>query len=196
MVNILNQHEYKGIGVRFVAQIIDGIILMIIYFIVGYLMFGTTTWSATGYAAAPVFVVNGIIGILYFVGLEGTSGATIGKRVLKMRVVRENGSPCGLGAAFIRNILRIIDVLPFAYIIGVIMISRSAKKQRLGDSAAHTVVIGESSVISSTATPPQSEGYTQSPSESSTEVGGKFCISCGAKIPPEAAFCPKCGAKE
>ena len=142
-MNILNQPEYKGIGIRFVAQIIDIIILVIICSIVSTLMLGTANWYVTGYAAVPVFAVNGIIGILYFVGLEGTSGATIGKRALKMKVVMENGSPCGLGAAFIRNILRIIDALPFAYIIGVIMIARSAKKQRLGDSAAHTMVIGE-----------------------------------------------------
>jgi uncharacterized RDD family membrane protein YckC len=78
---------------------------------------------------------------LYYILLEGLRGATLGKKLVKIKVVREDGSACGLGPAFVRNILRIIDELPFLYIIGMILISRSNKKQRLGDRLAKTVVV-------------------------------------------------------
>lgn len=60
---------------------------------------------------------------------------------MKMKVVREDGSPCRLGPSVIRNILRIVDILPFLYIVGMVLIARSGKKQRLGDRVAHTVVV-------------------------------------------------------
>jgi uncharacterized RDD family membrane protein YckC len=60
---------------------------------------------------------------------------------LKLKVVQEDGKPCGFGSEAVRTILRIIDGLPFLYIIGMIFISRSDKKQRLGDKLAKTVVV-------------------------------------------------------
>jgi uncharacterized RDD family membrane protein YckC len=182
----LVEQVYKGIGVRFAAQIIDGIILAIIYFIVGFAMFGTWSWEVTGLAAAPFIFVVGIINFLYFMILEGTVGSTVGKKVLKLRVMKEDGTACGLGASFIRNILRIIDVLPFIYIIGMILIARSPKKQRLGDRIAKTVVVGASVPTASTPA-----AVSEAPVE---EMG--FCVNCGAKIPSSAAYCPKCGAKQ
>jgi len=80
-----------------------------------------------------------------------------------------------MGASFIRNILRIIDILPFIYIIGMILIARSDKKQRLGDRAAHTIVIKEGT---------QRE-FTPTQAPTPTEET-KYCLSCGKKIPSEA----------
>ncbi len=87
------------------------------------------------------------IGVLYFIiyigyytYLEGSKGQTIGKMITKIKVVREDGKPIDMNQAFTRNILRIIDGL-FAYLIGAILIWRSDKKQRLGDSIAKTVVV-------------------------------------------------------
>ncbi len=68
-------------------------------------------------------------------------GATLGKKVVKIKVVKEDGSACGIGPAFVRTLLRIIDGLPFLYIIGMVLIARSDKKQRLGDRVAKTVVV-------------------------------------------------------
>jgi uncharacterized RDD family membrane protein YckC len=94
-----------------------------------------------GEAAYPFIAAYAAVAFLYYILLEGLAGATVGKRLLKLKVVRENGLPCGIGPAIVRNILRIVDELPFLYIIGMILISRSDKKQRLGDRFAKTIVI-------------------------------------------------------
>ncbi len=60
--------------------------------------------------------------------------------VTKIKVVREDGGKIDMNQAFIRNILRIIDGL-IAYLVGAVLIWRSDKKQRLGDSVAKTVVV-------------------------------------------------------
>jgi uncharacterized RDD family membrane protein YckC len=194
-VKILIQQEYKGIAVRLGAQVIDWIILGIIYFIIGYVLFGTVSWQVTGAAALPVIMINAIIVILYYVVLEGTNGATLGKKLLKIKVVKEDGNPCGLGAAFVRNLLRIIDGLPFLYIIGMILIARSPKKQRLGDRVAHTVVVGASSTATSYPQPYPQTSYQPPSPEATTTTETKFCINCGNRIPVHATFCPKCGSK-
>jgi uncharacterized RDD family membrane protein YckC len=82
-----------------------------------------------------------VVAFLYFIIMEGFMGATIGKFLLGIRVVKLDGSRIGLGAAIIRNLLRIIDALPTAYILGAILIWTSSRKQRLGDRVAHTVVV-------------------------------------------------------
>jgi len=74
--------------------------------------------------------------------MEGLVGATIGKMVLGMRVTKVDGSPCDLQAALIRNILRIVDALPF-YLIGAILVWTSSRRQRLGDRVANTVVVSK-----------------------------------------------------
>ncbi len=133
---------YQGVAIRFVALLIDSIILGIIGWILGVL-FGVYT---TGFTMNPQGAISGwgivtfIIYIAYFTYLEGTRGQTIGKMAMKIRVVREDGSRIDMGTAFVRNILRIIDGLIF-YIIGAMLILTSRKKQRLGDRAAKTVVI-------------------------------------------------------
>ena len=174
--------NYQGIGPRIAAQIVDTIIILILYMLVGFAMAGSFSFDFTGEAAYPIIAASGLIVLLYFVLLEGLTGATIGKRLLKIKVVRVDGSPCGIGPAAIRTILRIIDGLPFLYIIGMILIARSPMKQRLGDRVARTVVIkvGETPVSSMPPAPAPS---------------GTFCISCGAAMPSGVKFCPKCGAK-
>ncbi len=180
-----SEFEYIGILYRFGAHIIDGIVLGIIFFILGAGITGSPTWSIFGPAAAALTAANGVIVFLYFWILEGTFGTTLGKKALKIKVVKEDGQPCGIGASFIRNILRIIDILPFIYIIGMILIARSDKKQRLGDRAAHTIVIKEGTQRESVPT------TAPTPTEET-----KYCLSCGKKIPSEAVHCPQCGAKQ
>jgi len=61
--------------------------------------------------------------------------------LLGIKVVREdNGEVPGLGAATIRTLLRIIDGL-FSYLVAFVAVLVSAKRQRLGDMAAHTLVV-------------------------------------------------------
>jgi uncharacterized RDD family membrane protein YckC len=130
--------EYQGIGIRFVSLLIDSIIVGLIIGAVG---------SAIGMGALAKGMIPWWAGLIYFIiyigyytYLEGSHGQTIGKMVTKIKVVGEDGKPIDMNQAFIRNVLRIIDGL-IVYLIGAILIWRSNKKQRLGDSVAKTVVV-------------------------------------------------------
>lgn len=123
------------------ALIVDIVVLSIAYLLIGFAMAGGPEFNFQDQAAYPILAITGLIVLLYFVVLEGTMGATLGKKLAKIKVVREDSSACGIGPAFIRNILRLIDYLPFFYIIGIILTTRSDKKQRLGDRLGKTVAV-------------------------------------------------------
>jgi len=137
--------EYQGVRIRVIAQIIDNVVLFASLGLFHFAVFGT--WIrhipdvATTFATDPICLSFLVVYFIYFIVLEGTVGATVGKLVCKIRVKKENGGACGIWKAFVRNILRIVDGLAF-YLVGIILIARSDKKQRLGDRIAKTVVIG------------------------------------------------------
>jgi len=123
------QLEYVGVGPRFLAALIDGVIIGIVSGIL------TAVVRSSGASA-----VVGILAIAYLIVMEATQGATVGKKLLGLRVVKLDGSPISWNEAIIRNLLRIVDGL-FAYLVGAILIWKSPMKQRLGDRVAKTVVI-------------------------------------------------------
>jgi uncharacterized RDD family membrane protein YckC len=135
--------RYVGVGRRLFALIIDGVILGVIEVALGYafggahMADGNVSISLTGLPA----VIIGLVPILYFVVLEAVMGGTLGKLLLGMHITKLDGSRIGLGSSIVRNLLRVIDILPVAYILGAILIWTSPSKQRLGDRVAHTVVV-------------------------------------------------------
>ena len=74
---------------------------------------------------------------------EGARNATPGKLALGLRVVKYDGSPCGWVAALKRGILRPVDALPVVipYLVGLAAAGLSARRQRLGDMFAGTLVV-------------------------------------------------------
>ncbi len=128
---------YVGVGLRFVAVIIDSIIFIILGWVLA-LFFGGA--SATGFQlnGGPAILLF-VIGFAYFIVLEAVAGGTLGKLVIGIRVYTVDGQPISWGASIIRNLLRIVDGL-FFYLVGAILVWTSDKKQRLGDRAAKTVV--------------------------------------------------------
>jgi len=68
-------------------------------------------------------------------------GQTLGKRILRLRVVDADGLHLKPGQIVVRNVLRFIDMLPAFYLVGGLSVFLSRKAQRLGDLAANTVVI-------------------------------------------------------
>lgn len=128
---------YVGVGPRFLAILIDGIIISVIAGIINAIGAGGT--ADVGRIAVSGSI-SGVLALAYFIVLEATMGATLGKRLLGLRVVKDDGSPIGWGGSIIRNLLRIIDGL-FVYLVGAIIIWNTARRQRLGDILAHTVVI-------------------------------------------------------
>ncbi|SHH13474.1 Uncharacterized membrane protein YckC, RDD family [Thermosyntropha lipolytica DSM 11003] len=135
---------FVGVGLRFIALVIDSFVFFVLGYVIAFITGNTT---ADGYAmeGAPAFLMF-IIGIAYFVLMEGKTGGTLGKLALGLRVRKVDGSPCSITDALVRNILRIIDFLPFFYLLGIILIWTSPRKQRLGDRVARTVVVKASSL--------------------------------------------------
>ena len=73
--------------------------------------------------------------------LEGYLGQTVGKMATGIKVVSETtGATPGIAAAAVRTVLRLIDGL-FCYAVAFFTALASAKRQRLGDMAARTLVI-------------------------------------------------------
>jgi uncharacterized RDD family membrane protein YckC len=68
-------------------------------------------------------------------------GQTVGKRMLKLRVVDASGLSLRLHQVVLRNLLRFVDALPMFYAVGGAAVLCSRHCQRLGDFAANTVVI-------------------------------------------------------
>src|SRR5258708_94700 len=123
--------EYVGIGRRFFAILIDGIII-------GFVAGAISTLFRSGYEISGVAYM--ILTFLYFTIMEAMAGATVGKMALGIHVATLSGSHIGWGESVIRNVLRIIDALVF-YLIAAIFVSSSPIRQRLCDRAAHTVVV-------------------------------------------------------
>ena len=145
---------------RIVAGIIDSIILLVFEIVLAVVVAAAgvtmiplwSPWetsyqgsSMIGLGFVGVWLVSALvllaIDLVYFPLFEATSGQTPGKKIMKVKVVKENGAPCDWGAALIRNFLRIFDVLPVAYLLGVLLIATNAKRQRIGDMVAKTLVI-------------------------------------------------------
>jgi uncharacterized RDD family membrane protein YckC len=142
---------YQGVAIRFVAILIDTIIIAIVGGIlsVPFNAFSVITNSASGTVTFSFAgVVGGLVSLavfmLYFTLLEGHYGQTVGKMAVKIKVVREaDGAPIDYSQAAVRTILRFIDEIPFfvPYLLGAILIWSSEEKQRLGDRVGHTAVI-------------------------------------------------------
>ena len=138
------QEDVHVTGRRIVATIVDGLIFGALFTVMTAL-FGSITsvgfanWN--GSMPALPSLLYGVIVVLYYVLLEGYLGQTVGKMVVGIKVVREdNGEVPGLGGAAIRTLLRIIDGL-FSYLVAFVTVLISGKNQRLGDMAAHTLVV-------------------------------------------------------
>jgi hypothetical protein len=79
----------------------------------------------------------------YLIFELGWQGQTPGKRLTRIRVVKLDGSAPGFLEVAIRNLVRIVDFLPSAYALGLIVMFLSRQARRLGDYAAGTLVVYE-----------------------------------------------------
>jgi uncharacterized RDD family membrane protein YckC len=143
--------QYQGVAIRFVALLIDLIILWIISYILtiplaaSAVSYDVSTGAFTiGAAYYAVIAATFVIELLYFTLLLGLYGKSVGMMVVKIKVVKEvDGASISYGDAFVRTILLLIDAIPYIvpYLLGAILIWTSDKKQRLGDRVAHTIVV-------------------------------------------------------
>ena len=141
-------YQVAGLGTRAIAQILDLLIITAILVAVAF--------AAGAFAVVGSNTVASLVGMLgSFVAIFGYfwvsealwSGQTIGKRVFHLRAVGDRGEPMTFGQAGIRNVVRIVDFLPYAYGVGMVVLFANGRGKRLGDLAAGTVVVKDSESI-------------------------------------------------
>jgi uncharacterized RDD family membrane protein YckC len=101
-----------------------------------------TAWWAEGLALAILLLIQFVIETGYFIFWElATGGRSPGKFLVGLRVVRRNGLPIDIRSSVVRNLMRIVDMLPAQYVVGITAILLSPSGERLGDHVAGTIVI-------------------------------------------------------
>lgn len=145
--NIEVEYSLANLGSRTAAFIIDsiieglilGVLLLILWLIQNYAPF---FWQAFyGWIVGTFTVVWFFTYLGYFVFLEmNMNGKTIGKKIMKIRTIRNNGQGLTFKHSLIRNLFRIFLDL---FGIGVILIFLNKEHKRLGDMVASTIVVLE-----------------------------------------------------
>ena len=149
--HIAIEYDLAGLGSRFVALLLDTLIQLLASMVLFLLLwlavsaFAAETPEDEGMLAAIAVIGILLINLGYYLFFETLwSGQTPGKRAVGIRVVRDQGTPISFLDAAIRNLVRLVDMLPF-YSFGLVCAFISRKRKRLGDYAAGTIVVRERS---------------------------------------------------
>ena len=155
--------ELAGVGARVLAGLLDQAIiitieigLFLIALLAGVLgeMISETDiqdfaerisqGGPSGFVIAISILVGFVVNFGYYVLLEMvTNGQTVGKRALGIRVIRDGGYGLTLTASLLRNLGRLVDMIPNTYLVGMIVMIAHRQEKRLGDLLAGTVVVRE-----------------------------------------------------
>lgn len=145
------QFQTAGIGSRAIAHLLDCLILLVVnvllfvfVILVSRLYSGSWLPALADYLLAITIVLWIILNLGYFVCSEAfMGGQTLGKRRLGMRVIQNNGQSATLLSIIIRNLFRLLDMMPAFYFVGVLSMFLSSKDKRVGDMVAGTMVVIE-----------------------------------------------------
>ena len=126
---------------RFLAWLIDLFCLLVTANILSQLALVLGIFSSD-LAAALHILLYFAVSIGYGVVLEWYwKGQTIGKRLMRLRVMDVQGLRLQFSQIAVRNLLRFVDSIPAFYLFGGVACLVSKKSQRLGDMAANTIVV-------------------------------------------------------
>jgi uncharacterized RDD family membrane protein YckC len=151
-----------GAGSRFIATVIDLCLQAVLILLAALVTFGLIGGSlGVALFVMAVFAALYLYNVLFEVL---AAGRTPGKRLTHLRVVRELGTPVDFRASAIRNLLRLLDLLPTAYLAGLLSILLTERNQRLGDLAAGTIVIRDAPRQKTSAAPLAAQAQPASPS--------------------------------
>ncbi|QDH71568.1 RDD family protein [Marilutibacter alkalisoli] len=135
---------------RALAWLIDFMLRMAIL-VAGSMVVGMLGRGSMG----PYLILLFSVFWLYPIAFEVLwGGRTPGKRALGLRVIAANGAPVGWLAAFARNLLRVVDMLPFGYALGLLVSFGDPWGRRIGDMVAGTLVVHDSRTPPPATTPP------------------------------------------
>jgi uncharacterized RDD family membrane protein YckC len=135
-----------SVGDRIFAQLLDILVMIAYIVVIGFFL--DITGLTTTIEAMDNWSIMAVYGIIYspimFYTIVQESlweGQTIGKRIMKTKVIKLDGYQAGFGDYLVRWLFRLVEVFIGNGIIGLIAIIASQKNQRLGDMAAGTAVI-------------------------------------------------------
>ncbi|MFT4112177.1 RDD family protein [Silvibacterium sp.] len=144
-----------GVGSRFLALFADCVIQAVAYLLLFLVLVliasaapktsaAQVSHNAEKWTIAFLIVVHFLMYWGYFALFESFwNGQTPGKRLFKLRVIQDSGRQITFFESLARNLIRIVDLLPGMYLVGVISMISNRQHKRLGDLAAGTLVVHE-----------------------------------------------------
>jgi uncharacterized RDD family membrane protein YckC len=140
-------YQVAGLGTRAIAQILD--LLIVGFILLAVFAVALAVSAASGQTATLILLFGSFVVIFgyFWVSESLWSGQTVGKKAFRLRAVGDRGEPLTFGQAGIRNIVRIVDFLPYGYGVGLVVLFANGKGKRLGDLAAGTIVVKDSDHI-------------------------------------------------
>ena len=137
--------ELAGVGSRIAAAACDALLLGVLYVGLGLALAVLLTRRESPDAWSTLVAVLAVLALFllfwcYFLLFEALNhGRTPGKRLMGIRVVMDTGHPITFAAAAVRNLIRVVDALPFG-LVGLAFVLFHPQNKRLGDIVAGTVV--------------------------------------------------------
>lgn len=126
-----------GFGARALAQLLDFVIRVGITLVI-FILLSLLGRMGSGIALILAFLLEWFYPVFFEVT---RNGRTPGKKWMGIRVVNDDGTPITFGPSLVRNLLRVVDFLPIAYLTGIIASLCNRQFKRLGDLAAGSMVI-------------------------------------------------------
>lgn len=138
--NVAIDYEVATLLDRGVALLIDYGVILLYYMIFTIMMNAAGYWDwQSDQTIVTVFLVPPS---LYAMMMEiFFNGKTVGKMVMRIKVIKVDGSRPSVGSIVIRNLLRVVDSLLWFWTVGAFTILATGTGQRLGDLAARTSVV-------------------------------------------------------
>jgi uncharacterized RDD family membrane protein YckC len=141
-------YRVAGLATRGIAQLLDLLILLTVLASIYFAALAITSAGADSAGYLVAVIGSFVIVFGYFWACEAFwSGQTIGKRVFRLRAVGDRGEPMTFIQAGIRNVVRIVDFLPYGYGVGLVFLFVNGRGKRLGDLAAGTIVVKDSDAV-------------------------------------------------
>jgi len=141
----LREYEFASLWSRFLADYIDTIITIAPFAVPIYFIFNEDTFFDNPFKFLGLILYSMLamllVGYFYRSLLEGIWGKTIGKKICGIVVLKDDFTKCNISKGLLRNLMRIVDIFFFYYLVGLVSIVGTMKWQRLGDIVAGTVVV-------------------------------------------------------
>jgi uncharacterized RDD family membrane protein YckC len=150
------EYPLAGMARRALATLLDSILIfaseLVLILISVLLISSVTALAGDGAMNGPeswfiafliAYFVFMLVAPLFYYGIFEyyLNGQTPGKRAASIRVIRANGLALDRTSAALRNLFRLIDLLPSSYLIGIWSVMLNSHQQRIGDLIAGTIVI-------------------------------------------------------